>query len=259
MRKFEAYPKWKYKEGESARLVQTSSEEADLGDTWFDKPDNTNHSVDIEKAAASAHAPGYEPIEFPKWRYAKEIPGGKLVSNEAEQEALEDAYDSVTWYDKPDFTNHGEDSTDTESPTLYTNATNSPPFDVLTGQKALLKPVPEMKQGKAAQKASAIAETEETKDDEDGEDSEDDNADDSDPVEEANEDGGITVGESQNNFDHAEGVNPGDAAPEGENPNGPTGKVTKNETEKQTAEEQKKPEAKPKKAPAKKKDADDLL
>jgi hypothetical protein len=230
MPNFEMYPKWKYKEGESPRLVNTHVEEADLGDTWFDKPDGTNHAFDQAAAVMSATPPGYVAKEYPKWRYSPKEPGGRIVHSEEEEAALP----NVEWFDKPDFTNHGEPSTDTTGLSPYQP-------DTLTGDN-VLPAVPEMQQGKAAQRSSTIAdlnnESDEDETDEDGE-----------QVEEQ-------AGEAENNFDQANGVNAGDAAPAGNNPNSATGKVTKPATEKQTAEE-----TKPKTVAKKKsgRSADDLL
>lgn len=220
MPEFQMYPKWKYKEGESPRLVQTHVEEADLGDTWFDKPDGTDHAFDQAEAAMSATPPGYVPQEYPKWQYAREYPGGRVVHNLDEENALP----GVSWFDKPDFTNNGENSTDTTSMVSTTGVSSTQP-DALSGPN-VLAPVPEMKQGVAKQKASNVSDMDIGAVNSDNAGSEDVN------------DG---AGTEENNFDNANGENPGDAAPAGENPNGPTGKVTK-----------------PKKAGAKK-DADDLL
>jgi hypothetical protein len=246
---YQAYPKWKYKEGEAPRLVNTHVEEADLGSTWFDKPDYTNHDFDPEEAANSATPPGYQPKEYPKWRYAREVPGGRLVHSEQEENALDPAID---WYDKPDFTDHGQDSTDTTSGAF---AAAGIPSGALTGDKdgnVVLAPVPEMKQGVAKTKASNVAEQKDDADFEE-EDADTGSGEEDDSEEEVEE----AAGEVANDFDQANGVNPGDKAPEGENPNGATGRITKPATEKQTAEETKKtPTAK---KPARKKAADDLL
>lgn len=263
MADFQNYPKWKYKEGEAPRLVNTHVEEADLGDTWFDKPDGTNHAFDQEAAANSSTPPGYQPKEYPKWQYAREYPGGRIVHSEEEENALDQ---EVTWYDKPDFTNFGEDSTDTTSMVSTSNVKN-PPFDALSGPN-VLAPVPEMKQGAAKTRASNIAQMDDNAD-EDNEDVDDgvgvdDGVDDDN---EENEDAAEAAGEAENNFDQANGTNPGDAAPEGENPNGPTGRITKPAAEKDTATTVKKTAEETKKTakatgakkPAAKKDADDLL
>lgn len=219
MAEFQNYPKWKYKEGEAPRLVNTHVEEAELGDTWFDKPDGTNHAFDQEAAANSASPPGYQPKEYPKWQYAREYPGGRIVHSEDEENALDQ---DVEWFDKPDFTNFGEDSTDTTS-MVSTNGVKNPPFDALSGPN-VLAPVPEMKQGTAKPRASQIVEMDENSDiNEDEENDDDSNAENEDDAEANDED----AGKEANNFDQANGENPGDKAPEGENPNGPTGKVTK--------------------------------
>lgn len=240
---YEHYPKWKYKEGEAPRLLQTHQDEAELGDSWFDRPDMTNYQYNQEEAASSATPPGYVPTEFPKWKYAPEHPGGRLIHNSDEEDALPS---DVTWYDKPDFTQYGEDSTDTTSMVSIASPSR-PPFNAIGGPN-VLAPVPEMKQGVAKTKASSIDTMDEDADSED-DDEADTGADDSDDSVL-----GEAAGEANNNFDQANGVNPGDAAPEGKNPNGATGKVTKTETEKQTAEETKKIAVK-----KKGKSADDLL
>lgn len=107
-RKFEAYPKWKYAEGQEPRLVQTFPEESALGEDWFDKPDFTNHLTDISKYSEQAHHPEYVPIEYPKWLYAPEIPGGVLVESSDEEDALDQKHPGVTFFHKPDFTNFGQ-------------------------------------------------------------------------------------------------------------------------------------------------------
>jgi hypothetical protein len=238
---FEEYPKWKYQEGQSPRLVQTHQEEAELGDKWFEKPDMTNHGFDLAAAIGSGHVPGYEPVEFPKWRYAREIPGGRIVNSWVEQDALEEAYPDITWYDCADFTNSGEPSTDTTS--MMATGTQ---FGV-TGEdtpKNVLAPVPEMKQGKAAQRASSVAEQS------DDDDFDTDDTDDTQGTMTSDE------GAASNNFDNASGVNPGDDPKEdGDHVNGSVvGKVEKPEAEKATAKTTKATPAK-----AKSKKGEDLL
>lgn len=107
-RVFEEYPKWKYAENQAPVLVQTHSEEANLGEGWYDKPDLTDHETDLAAYHESGVKPGYEPEEYPKWLYAREIPEGIIVQDEDEEDALDEKHPGVEFFHKPDFTNHGQ-------------------------------------------------------------------------------------------------------------------------------------------------------
>ncbi len=110
MTKYVEYPKWKYAKAASgidkprAVMVANADQEAALDGEWYDTADFRN--VTREEAAESVQSnipAGYVPAEYPKWRYAAQVPGGRMVHNRAEEDALEDAYPGVEWADRPDF------------------------------------------------------------------------------------------------------------------------------------------------------------
>lgn len=110
MGKFVEYPKWKYAPAASPTdkirsvIVANAQQERDLqkDEEWFDRPDMTNNTPEITEEAVDTAIPhGYEPVEFPKYVYSEDFPGGKLVNTQAEYDQLTEDHPGIKWSDTP--------------------------------------------------------------------------------------------------------------------------------------------------------------
>lgn len=95
MKDYEEYPKFKYAADKDPVLVHSREEEDALDGEWFDKPDLTNHTHDMEAEFQTIQTagPGYNYVEYPKVLYRKD---GSSVTVETaeEEEALEGPFAS---------------------------------------------------------------------------------------------------------------------------------------------------------------------